>query len=387
MRRTLKIVLPILTLLAGAFGAKLLIDAHEEPETRIPESVPPLVEVLAVELSDVPLTVTSQGTVSPRTESVLVPEVSGQVVEVSPSFVAGGFFEASDLLLRIDDHDYRQALIRSRARVTQAEVRLAQERAEAEVARSEWEDLGAGAGAASPLTLRQPQIADAEAVLAAANAEVEQALRNLERTEIRAPYAGRVRNKQVDVGQFVTRGSPLGMIYAIDRAEIRLPLPDDELAFVDLPSVYRGESGNAPGPEVILRANFAGRVHEWTGRIVRTEGEIDPRSRMVHAIASVDDPYARGDDPDRAPLAAGMYVDAEILGHVAKKVTRLPRSAVRDGDRVLILDDDDRVWFRDVRVLRRDHESVLVSAGLADGDRLCVSSLAAVIDGMRVRTE
>jgi RND family efflux transporter MFP subunit len=228
-------------------------------------------------------------------------------------------------------------------------------------------------------------VADAQAALAAAGADLELAERNLVRTEIRAPYAGRVRGKSVGVGQFVTTGTPLASIYAVDAAEVRLPLPGRELAYLDLPLGYRRAPGQPAGPPVTLQAEFAGRTHAWSGRIVRTEGEIDPRTRMVHAVASVEDPYARGADPGRPPLAAGLFVKAEIQGIMATDVAVLPRAALRGEGQVLVLDDDDRLRFRDITILRSTAESVIVSAGLAAGERVCLSPLAAVTDGMQVR--
>lgn len=379
----MKVVLPVVVVLVGALGAGAMFLARKEPETLMPEAAVPLVRVVPVVLQDLQLSVWSQGTVNPRTESILVPEVAGRVTEVAPSFEAGGFFEEGEILLRIDPHDYRQALVQARASVAQAELRLEQEKAEAEVAREEWDDLGRGA--VSPLTLREPQVAQAEAALAAAQAASDRAHRDLDRTEIRAPYAGRVRQKNVDRGQYVTPGTTLGTIYAVDFAEVRLPLPDAQLAFVDLPLVYRDDRATQPGPEVILRADFAGNVYEWRGRIVRTEGEIDPRSRMVHAVARVKDPYARGDDPGRPPLAAGLYVEAEIIGRRVDGVAVVPRPALRDGNRVLIVDEDNRLRFRKVEVLRMDDRQALIRSGLAAGERLCVSNLTAVTDGMRVR--
>ena len=189
----------------------------------------------------------------------------------------------------------------------------------------------------------------------------------------------------MDVGQYVTPGTPLARVYAVDYAEIRLPLPDAELAYLDLPLDYRDEAARDTGPEVILRADFAGKTHEWRGRIVRTEGEIDPRSRMVYTVARVKDPYARGDDPSRPPLAAGLYVEAEILGHGAEGVAVVPRSAVRNGDTVLVVDEDDLLRFRTVDILRTGDQKAIIRSGLAAGERLCLSSLVAVTDGMRVR--
>ena len=215
-----------------------------EVETHRPEVSPPVVRVATVEVANVPMIVSCQGTVSPRTESQLVPEVSGRVIWVSPSMVSGGFFEAGETLLKIDANDYRQLVVTAEAEVARAKLRLEQEDAEAILAAKEWKELGEGE--ADPLTLRQPQLVDARAAVAAAEAHLEKRGRDLERTNIRAPYVGRVRQENVDLGQFVTVGSPLATIYAIDKAEIRLPLPDTELAYLDLPLVYRGKAAHRP---------------------------------------------------------------------------------------------------------------------------------------------
>jgi multidrug efflux system membrane fusion protein len=384
MKRTTKILLPILIVAIGALGAWYMIAFKDEPERQLPETQAPLVRVSTVTIVDMTLTVASQGTVSPRTESTLSAEVAGLVVEVSPSFVSGGFFEENAVLLRIDSQDYRQALTEAESRMAGAELRIAQEAAASDLARAEWSELGEGA--ATPLTLHEPHLAQAAAAVAAARESVEQARRNLERTEVRAPYAGRLRQKQVDLGQFVNRGAPLASIYAVDAAEVRLPLPDDDLAFVDLPLSYRDQKGDAAGPAVILHADFAGQRYEWAGRIVRTEGEIDPRSRMVHAVARVDDPYRRGEDPQRPPLASGLWVTATISGRSVKNVSVLARAALRDEDQVWVLDEDDRIRFRDVDVLRKTADEVIIQSGLDAGERVVLSQLAVVTNGMRVRT-
>ena len=383
MKKWQKIIFPLIVIVIGALGAGAMFLSREEPETRIPEPPLPLVRVMPVALENLQLSVKSQGTVKPRTETTLVTEVAGRVLQVHPSFVAGGFFEEGDLLLAVDPHDYRQALIQARSAVAQTELRLAQEQAEAEIARNEWKDLGGGE--ASPLTLRIPQVAEAEAALASARAAVVRAERNLERTRIRAPYAGRIREKNVDRGQYVTPGTPLAHIYSVDFAEVRLPLPDADLAFVDLPLVFRSTDSRKPGPAVVLRAEFAGRSFEWQGRLVRTEGEIDTRSRMVHAVAQVKDPYGRSEDPGRPPLAAGMYVEAEIAGRTVEGVAVIPRTALRNDSQVLIVDENDRLQFRDVVVLRINDDQAVVSSGLSDGERVCLSNLSAVTNGMRVR--
>lgn len=384
VKRTFQILLPVAIIVAAALGARTMVDLRPDAPTRPPMVIIPQVRVVEVELTEVTLTVKSQGTVEPRTQSQLVPEVSGRIIEVSPSFVAGGFFEAGDVLFKTDPHDYEQALVQRNAEVESARLHIAQEEAEAEVAQWGWDRVGTGQ--ARSLTLREPQIASAKAELAAAKANLETAQRNLERTEVRAPFSGRVRQKNVDVGQFVTVGAPVARIYAVDAAEVRLPLPNEDLAYLDLPLNYRGESGRIRGPAVTLRAEFAGRIHEWQGRIVRTEGEIDPQTRMVHVVAEVQNPYGRGPDPTRPPLAAGMFVEAEIVGRTVEHVAIVPRAALRGPSQVLVVDVNSRLRFRDVEVLRATTNELFILGGLETGDRVNVSPVEAVSDGMEVRT-
>ena len=382
LTRLLQIVLPVVVLAAAGLGAYTLIQNRPEVQVQVPVFEPPGVRVQRVVFQDVKLTVKSQGTVGPRTESQLAPEISGRVIRVAPSFASGGFFEAGDVLLEIDPYNYQQAVISARGQLAQARLRLAQEEAEADVARREWAALGRGDPRA--LTLREPQLEGARAALSAAEASLDRATRDLDRAELRAPYAGRVRRKSVDIGQFVTVGSPVATIYAVDYAEIRLPLPDSDLAYLELPLSYRGTE-NGVGPRVTLRANFAGQTHEWQGRIVRTESEIDPVSRMVHLVAQVKDPYAPGTDPTRPPLAVGMYVEAEIDGNVVTGVAVLPRAALRGSSQVFVVDGESRLRFRDVDLLRTTTEAVLVRAGLEEGEAVSLSPLEGVTDGMQVQ--
>ena len=311
-----------------------------------------------------------------------MPEIAGRVTWVAPSFAEGGFFEADDVLVRIDPFDYEQALVSARSQLAQARLRLAEEEAEAEVAQREWNALGRGDP--RELALRKPQLEDARASVAAAEAGVERATRDLQRAEIVAPYAGRVRTKNVDIGQYVRVGDALATVYAVDIAEIRLPLPDDELAYLDLPLSYRGVERQVQ-PDVTLRATFAGETHVWNGRIVRTESEIDSVSRMVHAVAEVEDPYAPGPNPNRPPLAVGMYVEAEIGGRTARDVAVLPRQALRGREQVLVVTPEDRLSFRTVDVLRTSTESVILRAGLQAGELVVISPLDTPTDGMQVQ--
>ncbi len=375
-----KILAPFAVVAIGIVGAMALVRSKAPVETSRPEAVRPLVQVVEVRIGEVPMTVSAQGTVLPRTEAALAAQVAAEVVEVSPSFEAGGFFERGEALVHLDRRDYELAVERAVARVAQTELALAKQQAEARVAAEEWGQLGDGEP--DPLVLREPQLAEARAVVKAAEAELGMARLALERTRIRAPFDGRIRNKSADVGQYLTPGQEVATVHAIDFAEVRLPVPDRQLAFLDLPLRYHNGSAGG-GPTATLSANFAGSRHRWPGRVVRAEGELDQRSRMLHLVVRVEDPYGRR-QPGRPPLAVGLFVDAEIAGRTVVG-TLLPRSALRGDDRVLVVDEEMRLRFRGVDVVRTLKESVIVGSGLSSGERVCISPLDVIVDGMAVR--
>ncbi len=402
----MKVALPIGILVASLVLALLVFASKDEIVERPQEVTAPLVRTVLVEPVDHQFRVRAQGTVMPRQESDLVPQVTGEVVWMSPDLVAGGFFEAGQPLVRIDRADYEVLLESARANVARADSEYARARKE-----RDRQTRLARRSVASEQDIDDAENAFrvAEASLRERRAQLEQAERNLERTELRAPYAGRVRQEQVDVGQFVSRGVAVAKLYAVDYAEVRLPLPDRELAFLDLALARRPTAaarppeptaeeaiGSAPvvaqprGPRVELSAEFAGRRHTWAGTIVRTEGELDPKSRMVHVVARVEDPYGAAAEGDKPPLAVGLFVEAEIEGTTVSGVFVLPRGALRrsrsgETNRVLVVDAESRLRFRAVDVLRTEHEHVIVGTGLQAGERVCISPLRAVTDGMRVR--
>ncbi len=380
-----RIVLPVLILVAGVGAAVTLIRLRPPAETRPPAEFAPLVRVVTAKTEEYPLFVTTHGTVRPRTESSLVSEVPGRIIAVASSFAPGGFFEKGDVLVSIEPRDYELAVTQARGALAQARVTAEAEEKRAAIAKEEWSELGRGEG--SPLTTRDLQLAAARATLASARAALEKAQLNLERTKIRAPYAGRVLTKTADVGQYIAPGAPIALIYAVDYAEVPLPVPDDQLAYLDIPlDSPASATGDRPLADVRLSADFAGARRTWTGSVVRVEGQIDPLSRMVSLVARVDDPYGRRSKGDRSPLAVGLFVEARITGRVVPEAIILPRGALRDDGRVLVVDGENRLRFRAVDILREEKEDVVITGGLAQGETVCVSNLDAVTDGMKVRT-
>ncbi len=375
-----KVVAPIVVIVLGLLGAVALVRSKAPVEIIRPVDADPLVRVVTVRFEPVPLTVTAHGTVLPRTETTLAAQVAAEVVAVSPRFETGAFVERGEALVRLDRRDFELAVERAAAKVAQAELRLVRQQAEARVAAEEWRALGDGEP--DPLVLGEPQMAEARAMLKAAEADFGMARLALERTVIRAPFDGRLRSKAVDVGQYVTPGQEVARVHAIDFAEVRLPVSDRHLAFLDLPLAWG--AGTGAGPEVRLSARFTGGRHAWPGRIVRADGELDRKSRMLHLVARVEDPYGRR-RPDRPPLAVGLFVDAEITGRTVVGAL-LPRSALRGESQVLVVDAEDRLRIRDVELVRIERDVAVIGGGLEDGERVCVSPMEVVVDGMQVRT-
>lgn len=375
-----KVLLPALFIGAGLAVAVVLVKSQRTLEPR-PQVTPPVsVRVVTADPAPVRLTVHAQGTVSPRSEADLVPEVSGNVVWMSPSLVSGGYFEAGETLLRIDDRDYR-------ADVARAEVGVERTAADLDLARSEIaraRDLfDRELISQADLDSRQRTLRVAEAASRDAELVLDAARRDLDRTEIIAPFSGLVRSEQVDVGQFVSRGSAIARIYATDYLEVRLPLADRDLAYLNIPLGYRGEFDPELAPDVHLSADFAGQDQSWSASLVRTEAEIDPGTRMVYAIARID-ADALGSDVDAAP-PVGLFVQAEIAGLALDDIVVLPRSALRDSDEVLVIDGDNRLWRRPVDVLRIYRDQAYVSGGLNRGDLVSVLTLQTVVEGMSVQ--
>jgi len=372
---------------AGLAVGMTLMATGPTTERKRPPPVVPVVEAMTVSAQDYSIRIKSRGTVAPRTQSTLIPEVSGRVVKVSPALRSGGFFEKGDELLRIDSTDYDSAVVIARADLARARLTLAQEEAQADQARRDWERLSPK-DAPSALVLRRPQVESARAEVAAAEARLAQAEVQLARTRILAPYAGRVLQKQVDVGQYVAPGTTLATIYAVDYVEIRLPLTDNQVGFVDFPEQYRGGPASTPvvkGAAVTLTARIGQDRYTWRGRLVRTDGAIDIENRQLFVVAQVDDPYARhGETP---PLKIGQFVEAEIEGHTLHNVFVLPRAILEPGDKVVVIDDASRLQRRAVEVGWRSGDQVVISEGLKAGERVSLTPMAFAAEGALVRIQ
>ena len=380
--RVLKVLLPVAFLVVASTASFWMVQARPQAMQKPAPAPSLLVTASVAERQPVTFTVASQGAVSPRTETTLVSEVSGQIVAVSPAFVSGGFFKRGDVLIRIDPRIYETQTKRARAEVAKAHTRVATERAMAAHAREDWErlqNLNAAQGEASDLTLRKPQLQEALAELESRNADFEKAVEDLRRTVTRAPYDGMVREKLADVGQFVNVGAQLARTFAVDRAEVRLPLTQHDLRFIDLPSLAAGAA-----LPVTLSAQVGGATHTWRASVVRSEGVFDAASRVLHVVAQVEDPYDLADS-GREPLRIGTFVSAEITGRSGGDLFVVPRHALARGDTLWLVDETSRIHPRTVAVLRADERFAYIGEGLAEGERYITVPIDEPLPGMKVR--
>lgn len=373
-----KFLYPFLVLLLGLSLAYFIATSKPAVDTEPYQSMTTTVRVIRANAADEYLTISSQGTVQPRTQTELIPEVSGRVVWMSPSLIGGGAFQEGDVLVRIDDADYRTKVRRANAMLERAQVEY--EYAAEEFTRMESlfkRELA---------SVKQLDQARRSARVAGADREelranLEQAKRDLSRTELIAPFNGLVRREEVDVGQFISRGSSIGTLYAIDYVEVRLPFTTDQLLDSGLPPNPWGEIPEEIRPPVTITASLRDIRLEWDGQLIRLESEIDERSRMIYGVARLQQDTAG----DRPIIPIGLFVDAEIRGRKAENIFRLPRSVIRNNNQVLVVDDNNRLRIRQVSVLRLARHHVLIDQGLTDGELISISTLQTVVDGMTVQ--
>ncbi len=377
-----KIILPILVLLGALAGVMLMAMFKPKVETRDepPRSTP--VVTASAQARPVALHVMSQGEVRPRTAINLAAQVGGRVNWLAPGFLEGGRFKGGEVLMRLESAEYDLRVTQAEANVAQAQTVLTREISESEIARRDWEDLGQGE--ASPLSLRKPQMAEAEARLAAARAVLDEAKLQQSRTVVRAPFDGRVSERLVSMGDTIAPGQNIGRIFAVDIAEVKLPLTDMDMSKLGL-GIGFVATGSRPGPKAVLSAVVAGVPHTWHGRITRTSSGYDPATRVLFGYVQIDDPYGKGAD-NGVPLAAGLFVNVKIAGREVVDSIVVPRTALRGTDTVYIANADSTLSLRTVKVASSTRDMVVITGGLSAGERVIVSPIRGVAEGMKIET-
>lgn len=377
----LKIVLPILILIIGVAVFKILSTLKQAPQRQKPPQLGALVDVMELQSKAHQVTVHATGTVAPAEEISLVPQVSGKVAWISPQLVAGGMFKQGETLLKIEATDFELAVEKARADIASAKVTLRTEQEKARVAMLEWQRIELpDKGTPGPLVTREIQLQQAQATLAAADANLKQAELNLQRTVLTAPFDGRIRQEDVDLGQYLRANTSIGTFSGTSRAEIHVPLPLEELRWLSIPTA----NSKAAGSLAILSLPDAPQT-QWQGRIVRSLGEIDATTRMAKVVIAIDDPYRLEKSASGPALQSGQFVDIRIFGKQLDQAISIPRSALRSGQQVWIVDEQNRLRQQPVKVLRREQQQLILESGVAAGDKLVLTTLSGAADGLLLR--
>jgi RND family efflux transporter MFP subunit len=381
-----RVIWPILIILLAIGLTVALVKMRSVPKPLEAVYRGPLVDVLSVAKTSRSVVVQGTGTVQARQDVAITPQVPGRVAAISPDLVVGGQIAAGELLFAIEDVDYQLAIALARGSLAQADLELQRIENLAKLARQEWQALNPDSTEdPDPLVVYEPQLANARAQRDAARARLKQAEINLERTRVVAPFNGYVRSEQVEIGQYLSIGTPVATIVGTDTAEVLVPLPLDELVWIDVPDRDAVTAGSPAEVELVA----GGEVFRWHGAITRAHGEIDPDNRMAQVVVTIDDTAAGPNNRSRLlnRLLPGMFVRVSLQGETVADVLAIPRGAVRDHDTVWLADAEDKLRIRSVDVLRRDRNEVLIRSGLNDGDRIVLTNLSGAADGMQLRPQ
>ncbi len=378
MNLFIKILAPIIMIAAGTAVAVMLDLNKPEAEKKDEVNHAPSILVDKVRRQDMRLMISTQAEVKANIEVDLISQLSGMVKAVSPEFIEGGRFNAGETLLWIDDADYKLALKRVQARLAEADVRVKQAKADAQVARHQLKN----AKNPSALALKEPQLAEANANLKAVQADIALAQLNLSRTKVSLPFKGRMKSIQANVGQYVSIGSSLGRGFATDKVKLRLAITDQQLAHLNLPIGFVANSKNAP--RVDFKAVVAGKERTWQGKLKRIDASFEQDSRLLYVTAEVDNPYASRNG--KMPMAVGLFVTAQIYGQKIKQALVIPRSALRAADKIYVVNDKQRLEMRTVQVTYKSPQVVVISGDVKLGESVVISPIRNPIQGMEVVT-
>lgn len=381
MKRAL---LPFLVIVIALVLTFVLVKSRKTPKPHEAPHLGPLVEVGTLTKANRQILVSGTGSAQSRYEVSITPQIKGRVSELSPQMVAGGTFLKGELLFAIEDVDFQLAIAHAQANLAQAELELLRNENLADLARKEWHSLnGESALEPNPLVVYEPQLKSARALRDAAQANVKQAELNLQRTRVFAPFDCYVRSEQLEIGQFLNAGAPVATVAGIDQIEIVVPLPLEEIVWLQVPRKGTKQRGSLAKVEL----QSGGRTFHWQGEITRSLGEIDPRNRMARVVVTVNDPFT--EDTEKAnllnDLLPGMFVNVQILGEELSDIISVPRGAMHDNDTIWVIDDENRLHIREVDILRRERDEVLIRSGVDANEKIVLTNLSGAAEGMLLR--
>ena len=381
MKRAL---LPFLVIVIALVLTFVLVNSRKTPKPHEAPHLGPLVDVGILTKANRQILISGTGSAQSRYEVSITPQVKGRVSELSPQMVAGGTFQKDELLFAIEDVDYQLAIAHAQANLAQTELELLRNENLAELARKEWHALNTDSALEpNPLVVYEPQLKSARAQRDAAQANVKQAELNLERTRVFAPFDCYVRSEQLEIGQFLNTGAPVAIVAGTDQMEIVVPLSLDEIVWLQVPRKGTKQRGSLAKVEL----QSGGRTFHWQGEITRALGEIDPRNRMARVVVTVNDPFTKDTEKTNLlnDLLPGMFVNVQILGEELSDIISVPRGAMHDNDTIWVIDDENRLHIREVEILRRERDEVLIRSGLEANEKIVLTNLSGAAEGMLLR--
>lgn len=379
-------ILPLLVIVIALGLTFILLKSRKTPKPHETPYLGPLVEVAELVETNRQVIVSGTGSAQSRYEVSITPQVKGRVNEISPQMVAGGTFQKGELLFAIEAVDYQLAIALAQSSLAQSELELLRNENLADLARKEWQVLNTDSALEpNPLVVYEPQLKSARAQRDAAQANVEQAELNLKRTRVFAPFNCYVRSEQLEIGQFLNAGSPVATVVGIDQIEIVVPLPLDELVWLQVPRNGTKQKGSLAKVEL----QSGGQTFHWQGAITRALGEIDPRNRMARVVVTVEETFSSdaGDSKLLKDLLPGMFVEVHLQGEELSDVIAVPRGALHDNDTLWVVDDENRLHIRAVDILRRERDEVLIRSGLDASEKIVLTNLSGAAEGMLLRPQ
>ncbi len=375
----LQAVLVIVILLVAVFGTYALITLNKHKPKVYDDYRTPKVHVIKSEFSNQRIDVQTRGLVNSRIALPIQPEISGKIVWVSPKWVNGGFFKKGEKLFSIEKTRFQNDVAQATYQLREAESQLLQELGHAYVAQREWEGrLSKDNEAQRKLALRKPQVASAKARVTSSKESLTSAQLNLKKTDVYAPFDGLLAERAMNAGQFASSGQQAAILYAVDTIEIRVPLTFNQISLIELPSI-----GSSSQQTVKVTADLGSESRSWEGKLVRTEGVLDQRTGILHAVVNVIDPYGL-QNPQAHPLHIGTFVEVHIPSKSLAKVISLPRHILRTGNTLWVVNEENQLNIRTVTLLPTKGETMHITGGLKAGEQVVISPLTNPIEGKLV---
>jgi RND family efflux transporter MFP subunit len=373
IKAVMSFLLILVILVVTVLGIILLIVNKRVAKEDKKERIVPAVEIVEARAADHAVKIITQGVVESARETMLAAEVGGRVMEISPAFKRGGTVKKGERLVQIDPADFRATLAAAEVKQADAELALELERARVQQAKLDWEKLGRGNEPLNPLVLREPYLAAAEASAASAVEAAAKARRDVERTEILAPFDAGLRSANAEIGAVVAPGTMVAELYASSDLEVRLPLSLEDFGFLD-----RDAQGM-----VTLKGSIGTEEYLWKAELVRIDPEIARTTLSAHIAVKV-----LPTEGSAFPLPpVGLFVNAEIIGKTLSNIGEIPRRAVLEGNRVIVVDEKNKISFRDLTIPRLTRDTALVSGGLEEGERVVLTRLSTPVTGMEVEIQ